>query len=582
MTTTLADTMFFRQYYLGCLSHASYLVGDVSSGVAAVIDPQRDVSEYLADAEAHGLTIRYVLETHFHADFLSGHLELAAATGATIGYGRAAEGRAEFPITTYAHGDRIVLGRVELEILETPGHTPESISIVVRPDGHESDPYGVLTGDTLFIGDVGRPDLLASVGVTADDLGRLLYHSLHDTLLTLPDSTMVYPAHGAGSACGKNLSTETMSTIGEQRRTNYALAPMSENEFVEAVTEGQTVAPMYFSYAATLNRKSRDLLAEDAHVTRLTLTEALAHQAAGAVVIDARTDSEFAQGHLRGSVNVGLGGRFAEYAGEVMTPGTPIVLVVPTGHESEATIRLARIGFDNVVGALDDPTRSFLEHPEHVEMASRLSAAELASRIGSVDGLVMVDVRNPGEVALGSIAGALHVSLPSLINRLGELDPTRPTVVFCAGGYRSSIARSFLRSRGFADVSDVIGGFTAWAAYQHMQSPAPAGTPAIDVETVAADPNAFIFDVREQEEWDAGHVDGAVLIPMGDVVSRLAELPRDRQLVCMCRSGNRSGRVTTYLRGQGLDVVNLTGGALQWKSAGHPLVDAAGSAGTVS
>jgi rhodanese-related sulfurtransferase len=194
----------------------------------------------------------------------------------------------------------------------------------------------------------------------------------------------------------------------------------------------------------------------------------------------------------------------------------------------------------------------------------------------------MVDVRNPGEVALGSIAGALHVSLPSLINRLGELDPTRPTVVFCAGGYRSSIARSFLRSRGFADVSDVIGGFTAWAAYQHMQSPAPAGTPAIDVETVAADPNAFIFDVREQEEWDAGHVDGAVLIPMGDVVSRLAELPRDRQLVCMCRSGNRSGRVTTYLRGQGLDVVNLTGGALQWKSAGHPLVDAAGSAGTVS
>ena len=582
MTTTLADTMFFRQYYLGCLSHASYLVGDTSTGVAAVVDPQRDVSEYLADAEAHGLTIRYVLETHFHADFLSGHLELAAATGASIGYGRAAEGRAEFPITTYAHGDRIVLGRVELEILETPGHTPESISIVVRPDGHDSQPYGVLTGDTLFIGDVGRPDLLASVGVTADDLGRQLYHSLHDTLLALPDTTKVYPAHGAGSACGKNLSTETMSTIGEQRATNYALAPMSENEFVEAVTEGQTVAPMYFSYAATLNRKSRELLAEDAHVDRLTLAEALAHQAAGAVVIDARTDSEFAQGHLRGSVNVGLGGRFAEYAGEVMTPGTPIVLVVPHGHESEATIRLARIGFDNVLGALDDPTRAFIENPDHVEMSSRLRAADLAARMNSIEGLVLVDVRNPGEVALGSIEGARHISLPSLINRLDELDPSQPTVVFCAGGYRSSIARSFLRSRGFADVSDVVGGYTAWAAFQQMQSAAPASTPAIDVDTVAADSDAYIFDVREPEEWEAGHVDGAVLIPMGEVVARMAELPRDRRLVCMCRSGNRSGRVTVYLRSQGLDVVNLTGGALQWKSAGHPLVNGSGSAGTVS
>ena len=582
MTATLADTMFFRQYYLGCLSHASYLVGDTSTGVAAVIDPQRDVAEYLADAEAHGLTIRYVLETHFHADFLSGHLELAAATGATIGYGRAAEGRAEFPIVTYSHGDRITLGRVELEVLETPGHTPESISIVVRPDKDSPSPYGVLTGDTLFIGDVGRPDLLASVGVTADDLGRQLYHSLHDTLLALPDHTKVFPAHGAGSACGKNLSTETVSTIGEQRTTNYALAPMSENEFVEAVTEGQSIAPMYFQYAATMNRRSRDLLAEDASVTRLDISEVLAHQATGAVVIDARTDAEFAQGHLRGSVNVGLGGRFAEYAGEVMTPGTPIVLVVPPGHESEATIRLARIGFDNVLGALHDPTRAFVENPQHVEMASRLRAAELASRLSEVEGLVLVDVRNPGEVALGTITGALHVSLPSLINRLDELDPSRPTVVFCAGGYRSSIARSFLRSRGFTDVSDVVGGYTAWAAYQQMQSAAPASTPAVDVDTVAADADVYLFDVREQEEWDAGHVDGAVHIPMGEVVSRLAELPRDRRIVCMCRSGNRSGRVTVYLRGQGLDVVNLTGGALQWNSAGHALVDSSGAAGTVS
>ena len=225
--------MFFRQYYLGCLSHASYLIGDTVSGEAVVVDPQRDVAEYLADAEAHGLRIVKVLETHFHADFLSGHLELAAHTGATIGYGRAAQGRAEFPIETYADGDVIRLGAgVELEVRETPGHTPESISIVIWPDGRHGEPYGVLTGDTLFIGDVGRPDLLASVGVTADELARQLYHSLRERLLTLPDATKVFPAHGAGSACGKNLSTETVSTIGEQRRTNYALAPMTEEQFV--------------------------------------------------------------------------------------------------------------------------------------------------------------------------------------------------------------------------------------------------------------------------------------------------------------------------------------------------------------
>ena len=461
--------MFFRQYYLGCLSHASYLVGDTVTGHAAVIDPQRDIAEYLADAETHGLTITHVIETHFHADFLSGHLELAAATGASIGYGAAAEGKAEFAITTYRDGDTVVLGDVVLEMLETPGHTPESISILVRPAGPQSAPYGVLTGDTLFIGDVGRPDLLASFGVTADELAHQLYHSLHGKLMTLPDDTKVFPAHGAGSACGKNLSTETVSTIGEQRRMNYALAPMTEAEFVEVVTQGQSVAPLYFPFAAVLNRKERELFDDDVDVAHLTLDEVLAHQAAGAVVVDARTDTEFAAGHLRNSVNVGLGGRFAEYAGEVMRPGTPIVLVCPPGHESEAKVRLARIGFDNVVGALTSPLAVFHTHPEHVEAASRLSADGVAERIRTIDGLVLVDVRNPGEVALGSLPGAVHLSLPELLNRLEELDPAAPTVVFCAGGYRSSIAASMLRSHGFADVSDLIGGYTAWTARGQQQ-----------------------------------------------------------------------------------------------------------------
>jgi glyoxylase-like metal-dependent hydrolase (beta-lactamase superfamily II)/rhodanese-related sulfurtransferase len=468
--------MFFRQYYLDCLSHASYLIGDTSSGQAVIVDPQRDVAEYLADAEVNGLTIVKVLETHFHADFVSGHLELAAHTGAAIGYGAAAAGRAEFPIETYVDSERIQLGLdghgVELEIRETPGHTPESISIVIFPDGPGSEPYGVLTGDTLFIGDVGRPDLLATVGVTAEELGQQLYHSLHDKLLTLPDAAKVYPAHGAGSACGKNLSTETVSTIGEQRRTNYALAPMSEADFVEAVTQGQSVAPLYFSFAANRNRELRELLTDDTSVPTLTMAETLAHQHAGAVVIDAREDMAFAAGHLRGSINVGLGGRFAEYAGEVMAPQTPIVLVTPPGHEAEAKVRLARIGFDRVLGALEHPVDTFLEHPELIEPLSRLSVEALTQRMREVPNLVLVDVRNPGEVALGTIAGSRTISLPALLPNLDQLDQTAPTVVFCAGGYRSAIAASLLRSRGFKDVSDLIGGYSAWQTAQRSTTPA--------------------------------------------------------------------------------------------------------------
>jgi len=458
--------MFFRQYYLDCLSHASYLIGDLKTGKAVVVDPQRDIAEYLADAAENGLTIVKVLETHFHADFLSGHLELAAHTGAPIGYGDAAAGRAEFPIETFADGDRISLGTVELEIRATPGHTPESICIVVFPDGAAGEPSAVLTGDTLFIGDVGRPDLLASIGVTVDELGRQLYHSLHEKLLTLPDATKVYPAHGAGSACGKNLSTETVSTIGEQRRINYALAPMTEDAFVEVVTQGQSVAPLYFPFAANRNREVRELLDDHVEVPTLTMAETLAHQHDGAVVIDAREDMAFAAGHLLGSVNVGLGGRFAEYTGEVMAPQTPIVLITPPGQEAEAKVRLARIGFDRVLGALEHPVDTFLEHPDLIEPLSRLSVEALTERMRTVPNLVLIDVRNPGEVALGTIPGARAISLPALLRQLDQLEPAAPTVVFCAGGYRSAIAASLLRSHGFTDVSDLMGGYNAWATQQ--------------------------------------------------------------------------------------------------------------------
>ena len=455
-------TMFFRQYYLGCLSHASYMIGDIGSGRAAVVDPQRDIAEYVADAEANGLTIVSILETHFHADFLSGHLELAAATGAEIGYGAAADGRIGFPVTLYADGDEIALGDVVLEIRATPGHTPESISIVVHPNGRSSAPDAVLTGDTLFVGDVGRPDLLASVGVSADELGRQLYHSLHERLMTLPDDVRVYPAHGAGSACGKNLSTETSSTIGEQRRTNYALAPMSEDEFVEAVTHGQAAAPMYFSFAANRNREQHELFDDHRPLPLLSLAQVLEHQRNGAVVIDARDDVSFAAGHLRRSINIGLGGRFAEYAGAVVRAGTPIVLVTDPGHEHEAQTRLARIGFDQVVGSLADPVESFLTNSWLVDQASRLSVGQLASRLNTVPNLQLIDVRNPGETENGTMPGAQLVSLSQLLDNLDALDPNAPTVVHCAGGYRSSIAASLLRANGFSDVSDLLGGYLAW------------------------------------------------------------------------------------------------------------------------
>jgi hydroxyacylglutathione hydrolase len=452
--------MIFHQYFLQCLSQLSYLIGDETSGRAVVVDPRRDIAVYLCDAQRDGLQIERVIETHCHADFLSGHLELAA-TGATICYGEGAD--VDYPIEYLRDGQRLDLGQVCLEIRATPGHTPESISVVVYEHAGDPVPYGVLTGDTMFIGDVGRPDLLSAEGLSSAELAGQLFRSLHDKLLTLPDQTRVFPAHGAGSACGRSLSTETWSTIGEQRATNYALASREEADFVGAVTNGLPPVPQYFSFAAQRNRRQRPLL-KDVTPPPVSFAELTALRSTGVVVLDTREPADFATAHLRGSVNVGLSGRFAEFAGDVLAPEQRIVLVCPAGKELEARIRLGRIGFDNVIGFLENPTWVFFEHPDAVESSSRLTAAQLAARQAENAGLVLIDVRNPGELDAGVIPGAIRIPLTQLTRRADELDRSRPTVVHCASGYRSVIAASWLSTNGFVDVSDLLGGYAGWKA----------------------------------------------------------------------------------------------------------------------
>lgn len=453
--------MIFKQFYLNCLAHASYLIGDESSGVAAVVDPQRDIDQYLAFAAEQKLRIEHVLLTHLHADFVAGHLELRDHVGARIYLGAKAE--AEYAFTPLADGDEVSLGAVRLRALETPGHTPESISILVFDTATDAaTPVAVLTGDTLFVGDVGRPDLRVALGWAAADLGNMLYDSLHRKLLALPDTALVYPAHGAGSLCGKALSQETVSTIGEQRRVNYALQPMSKADFVALVTSDQPDAPPYFTYDAVLNTKERPTLDETLarEVQPIPLEGVLALQETGAQILDTREPSEFAAAHLKGSLNVGLTGQYATWAGTVLHHDKPIVIIAAPGRELESAVRLGRIGFDHVVGYLQGGLESLAAWPDLVGRTERLSPAVAAEHAAA--GAAIVDVRAPGERAQQCIAGSVCVPLSQLEQRLSELPHDTPLIVHCAGGYRSSVAASVLKHAGFSDVSEIAGGLAAW------------------------------------------------------------------------------------------------------------------------
>ena len=457
--------MILRQYYLGCLAHASYLIAEPQSGEAVVVDPQRDVEQYVEDAGGLGCRVTHVFLTHFHADFVAGHLELRDREQATIHLG--ARAKAEFEFTPMEDGATLEMGGIRLVVLETPGHSPESISIMVfDPEHSDQAPYAVLTGDTLFIGDVGRPDLRASLGWTAEDLGSLLYDSLHEKVLPLPDETLVYPAHGAGSLCGKNLSTDTVSTIGVQRQYNYALQPMSRGRFIEIVTADQPDTPAYFTYDAVLNTREHPTLEQalERELRPLSLDEGLRLVDGSAQLLDTREPVDFAGAHVHGSVNVGLGGSFATWCGTVLDPERPVVLVADPGGEVEAATRLGRIGFDTVAGYLEGGMQPLDDAPRLIARIERVTAGSLAEQLSSPEPPLVVDVRSEREWGERHIEGAVNIPLSRLQEHLGDIPADRPLVVHCASDYRSTIAASLLRREGLAAVATLVGGLAAWEA----------------------------------------------------------------------------------------------------------------------
>jgi glyoxylase-like metal-dependent hydrolase (beta-lactamase superfamily II)/rhodanese-related sulfurtransferase len=448
--------MYFEQFYLGCLAHASYLLA--SEGEAVVVDPQRDVELYLKAAADHGLTIRHIFESHLHADFVSGHRELAARTGATIYMG--AQAGATFPHVPVSDGFQLKFGRASIRVLETPGHTPESICMVVTDEEKSSAPWAVLTGDTLFIGDVGRPDL--SARHTPVQLAGLLYDSLHSQLLTLPDSVLVYPAHGAGSLCGKNMRAERSSTISTERLTNYALQIKSREEFVAQLTSNLPARPEYFLKDAEINRTGAAPLSELPRLRAIAPAELKAMLSAGEIALDVRANDEFAAGHVPGSVNIALGGQFASWAGTVLgLSAHPVLIAGSEAQLEEARLRLTRVGIEALDGYLAGGVAAWKQADLPVATISQMTAGELDARLKS-HAVQVLDVRREPEWDAGHIEGATWWPLDNFKVSPPEMDHEAPIAVHCKGGYRSMIASSLLQRAGFKNVINVVGGFDAW------------------------------------------------------------------------------------------------------------------------
>lgn len=452
--------MFFKQFYLGCLAHGSYLVG--SKGEAAVVDPQRDVDQYIEEAEKNGLKIKYILETHLHADFVSGHRELAAKTGAQIIFG--AKAGALFDHIAAKDGDTFDVGSIKLRILETPGHTPESICILADDLDDESSPSKLFTGDTLFIGDVGRPDLVAAKGFSQEQMASMLYDSLYDKLAKLADETEIYPAHGAGSLCGKNLSDERSSTLGKQKLFNYAFKPgTAKQDFIKLVTTDQPEVPAYFPKDVELNRQGPVQLSEIVRPRPINGAEVNKEMQRGTVLLDVRSGQEFASGHVKGSLNIGLSGQFASWAGTLIPLETPIILLANDVESiEEAVMRLARIGIESVIGYLEGGVIGWSNAGFEIVETPVITVDELRAELDEGEKIFVLDVRRTGEYAGGHVDGAKNIPLAELSKHITEIPRDGQIALICASGYRSSIAKSLLEREGVTNLMNVLGGMKAW------------------------------------------------------------------------------------------------------------------------
>jgi len=448
--------MIFKQFYLKCLAHASYFIADENEAV--IVDPQRDVDIYIDEAQKNGLKIKAIIETHLHADFVSGHLELAKRTGAEIYVGHLA--KAGFEHKAVKNGDGLQLGNIQMKFLETPGHTPEGISVLI--DSGDQTPLKLLTGDTLFIGEVGRPDLVASVGYDADDMASMLYDSLRNVIMTLPDSTEIYPAHGAGSACGKKIGKEKSSTLAKQKENNYALQEMNKDEFIAMITKDLPKAPDYFSHDVQMNKGGAKQLEELPKLLPLNSKE-LSTMKGLVTLLDVRTVHEYSLSHIEGSINIGLNGAFAPWVGEILIPTEAIIVVANSEEQSqEAQLRLARIGYENVLGYLDKAFLNSQNEDFKLIKTPLLSADEMKELLeGSVE-VQLVDVRKPDEFKGGYIMNAVNIPLNELNNRLDELDANKKVACNCAGGYRSTLALSILEKNGFKGSVNLDGGIASW------------------------------------------------------------------------------------------------------------------------
>jgi len=448
--------MHFEQFYLGCLAHASYLL--VSGGEAMVVDPQRDVDIYLDAAKKHNATIRYVFETHLHADFVSGHKELAERTGARIYIGP--NGGATVSHVEVSDGFEVKMGTVKVSVLETPGHTPESICLLVTDLEKSAEPWAVLTGDTLFVGDVGRPDL--SKAFTPPVLAGILYDSLQSKILTLPDYVAVYPGHGAGSLCGRSLGTSRSSTIGTERLTNYALQIKSREEFVEQLTTNLPPRPEYFPHDAQINRAGAPALDDLSQLEPVSAEELKSHLEAGGVAIDVRASDEFAAAHVPGSISIPLSGQFASWAGTLVGLTSRPVLIADSAEQlSEARVRLARVGLDEERGFLQDGVKGWEKAGFQLASIEKITVRNLNQYLQS-GRFHVLDVRRQSEWQAGHIEGAAFHPLDEFKASLPQMDRSEPIAVICKSGYRSLIASTLLRRAGFQNVVNVIGGFDAW------------------------------------------------------------------------------------------------------------------------